>query len=238
MTLHWGSNHIASCLPEELLVRFHESYADPTLSVDAVSGLPIYNGKTGEMIMNMAAEKPMRVSRKKMRNLFSEGIDVQYGKAVEAVSTIDEGENKGKVKVVFKDGTEAVGDVVVGCDGQKSKVRESICGKEAAELTEVPLYLFNFTQKFTAEQALELRKLNPMFWTSIHPDHGTMFWVSSKLSNLILLFMLDKINSPRRTRSWQTRDMVLPDPADLDKQSAPRLREQLRGSSGIFPETC
>ena len=90
MTLHWGASHIASCLPEDLAARFHESYADPSLTLDAVTGLPIYNGKTGDLILEMGAEKPMRVSRKKMRNLFCEGIDVQYGKQVVRAYVIEE----------------------------------------------------------------------------------------------------------------------------------------------------
>jgi 2-polyprenyl-6-methoxyphenol hydroxylase-like FAD-dependent oxidoreductase len=173
MTLHWGSEHIAKCLPTELVDRISETYADPTVSPDAVTGLPIYNGKTGELIMEMAAHKPCRVSRRKLRNLFSEGLDIQYGK--ELVDIKEDGE---KVKVLFKDGTEVEGDLVVGCDGAKSRVREVICGKEQAALTEVPLLMFNFPHKFEKEQALVLREKNPLFITSIHPDHGTMFWIS------------------------------------------------------------
>ncbi|CAO2647494.1 Nn.00g084160.m01.CDS01 [Neocucurbitaria sp. VM-36] len=174
MTLHWGSNHIASCLPPELVERFNEAYADPQQKPDAATGLPIHNGKTGELIMEMAAEKPYRVSRKKMRNLFKEGIDVQYGKQLERTFIGEDG----KVKVEFKDGSTATGDVLVGCDGAKSKVRANICGEEAAKLTNVPVSMFNFPYKFDAELALRIRAQNQLFTTSIHPDHGTMFWLS------------------------------------------------------------
>ncbi|KAF2267335.1 FAD/NAD(P)-binding domain-containing protein [Lojkania enalia] len=173
MTLHWGSSHVSKCLPPELVERMAEAYADPTVAPDAVTGLPIYNGKTGELIFEMKAERPCRVSRKKMRNLFSEGLDVSYGK--DLVEIVEDGE---KVRAVFRDGTEAVGDVIVGCDGAHSRTRTCICGEEGAGLTTVPLSMFNFTQTFTAEQAMYLRKLNPLFITSIHPDHGTMFWIS------------------------------------------------------------
>ncbi|KAF2116985.1 hypothetical protein BDV96DRAFT_571368 [Lophiotrema nucula] len=173
MTLHWGSSHISKCLPPSLVDRMPETYADPSLSPDAVAGLPVYNGKTGELIMEMKAEKPCRVSRRKLRNLFKEGLDIEYGK--ELVGMREEG---GKVRCVFRDGTESVGDVVVGCDGARSKARECICGSDAAELTTVPLTMFNFTEKFEKEQALVLRERNPLFITSIHPDHGTMFWIS------------------------------------------------------------
>lgn len=181
MTLHWGSSHIASCLPDELTARFNETYADPSLKPDAVTGLPIHNGKTGDLIMEMGAEKPMRVSRKKMRNLFSEGIDVQYGKQVVRAYVIDDASSpdNGRVKVEFKDGEHAVGDVAVGTDGAKSLFRESIVGYEDAQLTTVPVNLINFPYKFNAELALQIRAYNKIFLNSIHPDHGTMYWLSS-----------------------------------------------------------
>jgi len=175
MTLHWGSSHIESCLPPNLVARFNEAYADPTQSPDATTGLPIYNGKTGELVMEMAAEKPCRVSRKKMRNLFSEGLDVQYGKEMVSADLTDDG----RVKVEFTDGSSATGDILVGCDGAKSRVRESIVGAEAAKLTSAPVSMFNFPYKFDTELATRIRDMNQLFITSIHPDHGTMFWLSS-----------------------------------------------------------
>lgn len=186
MTLHWGATHIASCLPEDLAARFHEAYADPSLKPDAVTGLPIYNGKTGELLMNMAAEQPVRVSRKKMRNLFSEGIDVQYGKEVERAYVIEDpsSHDNGRVRVDFKDGQHAIGDLVVGTDGAKSRLRESIVGFEDAQLTIVPVNLFNFPYKFDTELALKIRNENPIFINSIHPDTGTMYWLSSRFFSL------------------------------------------------------
>ncbi|KAG9199893.1 hypothetical protein G6514_007793 [Epicoccum nigrum] len=180
MTLHWGASHIASCLPEDLAARFHESYADPSLTLDAVTGLPIYNGKTGDLILEMGAEKPMRVSRKKMRNLFCEGIDVQYGKQVVRAYVIEDSSSpdNGRVKIEFKNGDHAVGDVVVGTDGAKSLLRESIVGFDDAQLTTVPVNLINFPYKFDAELSLQIRAYNKIFLNTIHPDHGTMFWLS------------------------------------------------------------
>jgi len=95
---------------------------------DAVAGLPVHNGKTGELLMTMAGERPCRVSRRKLRKLFSEGLTIQYGKEfVEA-----------QVVAAFADGTGVVGDVLVGCDGARLRVREVVCGEEAAQVTTVP----------------------------------------------------------------------------------------------------
>lgn len=57
-----------------------ETHADPSMSADAVAGLPVHNGKTGELLMMMAGERPCRVSKRKLRKLFSEGLTIQYGK--------------------------------------------------------------------------------------------------------------------------------------------------------------
>jgi 2-polyprenyl-6-methoxyphenol hydroxylase-like FAD-dependent oxidoreductase len=175
MTLHWGSSHISSCLPEPLAARFNEAYADPTQSPDAVTGLPIYNGKTGELLMEMGADRPRRVSRKKMRTLFAEGLDVQYGKSFISAEVKND-----KVEATFSDGSKATGSILVGCDGARSHVRSVLCGQEAAKLTIVPISMFNFPCRFDGELARKIRDLNQLFITSIHPDHGTMFWLSSQ----------------------------------------------------------
>jgi hypothetical protein len=182
MTLHWGAEHVQKCLPSELYARLSETYADPALDVNATIGLPVHNGKTGEKIMIMEAPNPCRVSRKKMRNLFREGLDIQYGK--ELVEIKNEGD---KVRCVFADGTDAIGDIVVGCDGAKSKARRCICGEEKGQLTKVPLSMLNFTEKFPKETALTIRSMNPLFITSMHPDHGSMFWLSSKRASYSML---------------------------------------------------
>ncbi|CAN9297654.1 unnamed protein product [Alternaria alternata] len=174
MTLHWGSSHIASCLPIELANRIHEAFADPTQDQASATGLSVFNGETGERIFEIAADKPCRVSRRKMRNLFSEGLDVQYGKKF-ASAVVDDDD---KVRVTFEDGSTATGHVLVGCDGAKSRVREAIVGTEAAKLTNASVSMFNFPYKFDADLAKRIRDMNPLFITSIHPSHGTMFWLS------------------------------------------------------------
>ena len=200
MTLHWGSTHIASCLPEELAARFHEAYADPTMKPDEISGLPIHNGKTGDLILIMGAENAIRVSRKKMRNLFTEGIDVQYGKQVVRTYVIEDSSShdNGRIKVEFKDGNHAVGDLVVGADGAKSQLREAIVGSEDAQLTTVPVNLINFPYKFDPELSLRIREYNKMFINSIHPDHGTMYWLSSTFFSLACI----PIGPLIRRQSW------------------------------------
>lgn len=81
MALHWGSAPLTACLPTDLLTRLHEAYANPTASLDTITGPPTFNGQTGELLLEMAGDLPQRVSRRKLRALFAESILVSYGKA-------------------------------------------------------------------------------------------------------------------------------------------------------------
>jgi len=79
MTLHWGTNHFDECLPQPLIDRLQSIHADqyfvPSPGQPVV--LPIYNGKTGDLLTQVEGDNPVRVSRRKMRALFAEGLDIQ-----------------------------------------------------------------------------------------------------------------------------------------------------------------
>ena len=78
MTLHWGKDHLAECLPQPLIDRLQSIRADQYFvpSPDQ-SDIPMYNGKTGDLLTKLKADNPVRVSRRKMRVLFAEGLDIQ-----------------------------------------------------------------------------------------------------------------------------------------------------------------
>lgn len=62
-------------LPPELRERNKETWCDPFYQETGYA-IDIYNGQTGEMI-GRTPGLSMRVSRRKLRKLFSEGIDIQ-----------------------------------------------------------------------------------------------------------------------------------------------------------------
>jgi 2-polyprenyl-6-methoxyphenol hydroxylase-like FAD-dependent oxidoreductase len=64
--------------------------------------------------------------------------------------------------VTFEDGSKATGDILVGCDGAKSRVRSVLCGEEVAQLTNVPVSMFNFPYKFEADLAKKIRDMNQL----------------------------------------------------------------------------
>lgn len=83
----------------------------------------------------------------------------------------------GEVEVRFEDGTSAVGDLVVGCDGARSAVRTCLVGAEAAACEDLDIQMFNVACTFPRETALLQRTGHPIFKNAVHPD-GFMWWQS------------------------------------------------------------
>jgi hypothetical protein len=134
MTLHWGVEYISKCVPPQLLAKLGEIRCDPFYD-GKDSSLPMYNAQTGGKLFDMPVADPMRVSRRKLRNFLSQGLDLQYGKKITSISPGPEG----TALAAFADGTTASGSLIVGCDGAKSVVREALVGKEAAQVEDLDI---------------------------------------------------------------------------------------------------
>jgi 2-polyprenyl-6-methoxyphenol hydroxylase-like FAD-dependent oxidoreductase len=179
MSIHWSRPLLEQLLPEELLARLREAAVDPSFDSSAEGGytVPFYNGKTGEHIISMPMKNAIRVSRRKMRNLCSEGLDIKYGEKL--VSVTHEGSG---VTAVFASGATAKGTIVIGTDGPQSTVRNILLGDKAASVPlDVVLYNMNVCYG-DAERALAVRKLHPMNTVALQPDRALSVWTSSKAS--------------------------------------------------------
>lgn len=184
-----------STLPAELQDRFDETLADPWYK--GGDGIPHVNGATGKVMGRVQMPGLVRVSRKKMRNfLTSDGrvnISVsyrlhrmtrctdstsQYGKRLVSV------DSDGIVATAtFEDGSTASGNLIIGCDGSRSKVREFLVGKAAAQPVETGMTLINHAVSgYTAEQALSFRKFHQIGTCGYHPDVHGIFLLTSRLN--------------------------------------------------------
>jgi hypothetical protein len=79
MSIHWARPLLKELLPEHLLGKIGEAQVDPTYDTSNTKGyaVPFYNGKTGDHIVDIPMVNAIRVSRRKMRTLCSEGINIQ-----------------------------------------------------------------------------------------------------------------------------------------------------------------
>lgn len=148
-----------------------------------------------------------RVSRRKLRNLCIDGLDIKWGKTLTGIKYSDDGE---KVTAHFADGTEYRGDLIVGADGPRSKVRELLLGTERARSQALGVVQNTTLVKYgTAEKALHVRSGNPLFYLGYNPD-GIVNFVSG-------MPLLSPISSRRKqwklTRSLRRTVQDIPDPS-------------------------
>ncbi|KAH0559497.1 hypothetical protein GP486_003988 [Trichoglossum hirsutum] len=171
--MHWSLPFLEKILPADLWVRLKEAQNDPFHESPPKDIFPILNSQTGEVLKNMPLPRTVRVSRRKMRTLCTEGIDIQYGKTLSDITYDPSGVG---VTAVFADGTTAKGSVLVGCDGPRSKVRELLVGPEKAAPSMLEVTHNNMAIEYRdAEKSLFMRKVHPIFYMGIHPDGHLVF---------------------------------------------------------------
>lgn len=80
MTLHRGASFISRCMPSEMRSELNAGICCDPFYGEKDLALPHYNGKTGEKLFDMPGEEPKRISRKKLRNFLSQGIDINVSR--------------------------------------------------------------------------------------------------------------------------------------------------------------
>lgn len=175
LAVHWALPIFGKILPEGHVQRMTETQCDPSHTGD--QRIQIYNSKTNELLKEVPNDGMRRLSRRKLRNLCLDGLDVQWGMTLTNV-TFGEGSNG--VKAHFADGTTYQGSIIVGADGTRSKVRELLLGAEKAKSKPLEVVQNMTVVKYgDAAKALHVRSGNPLFYLGYHPD-GIVNFVSSK----------------------------------------------------------
>jgi hypothetical protein len=77
MAMHWGGEFLSTVLSPELRSRLHEIDTDPHHDNSKDGGYVQCNGETGEVLVVMPGVMPRRVSRRRLRGLLSEGVDIR-----------------------------------------------------------------------------------------------------------------------------------------------------------------
>jgi hypothetical protein len=77
MGIHWSLPQLESLLPPDLAARLKEAQNDPFWEAPEQDTMKIYSGLDGEILKALPIPRTVRVSRRKMRVLCSQGIDVK-----------------------------------------------------------------------------------------------------------------------------------------------------------------
>ncbi|KAK4494807.1 hypothetical protein PRZ48_014163 [Zasmidium cellare] len=173
MGVHWGVPLIEKLLPPDLMARvIPEASVDKTLDyvTPPTNGSRIYDGVTGEVLKELVSEgKLIRVSRRKLRGLIAERIEVNFGHKLEDITYDDE---KDTATAHFANGTSSTGTTIVGADGPRSQIRSLLFGQtEAAAqpLTGIVHLSSTFSYR-DAEKAKFVRTAHPVWSMAIHPE--------------------------------------------------------------------
>jgi salicylate hydroxylase len=138
-------------------------------------------------------------------SLLPEGI-VSFGKSFDSL----EEQPDGTVQLRFEDGTTTLASAVIGCDGIKSKVRESVCGKEVGA-SYVGEYAYRaMVPKLEAEKALgaELARNG-----QIHCGYGT-YIVTYPVEHGEFTNMVAIPHEPGTAWSWGQDEWTVPATTD------------------------
>ncbi|KAF2731408.1 FAD-binding domain-containing protein [Polyplosphaeria fusca] len=177
LTIHWALKAFEKCLPPQLAERLKG------VQVDAEQG----RHDTGRFLfLDLANAEPkyvippserMRVHRKKLRALLSEGLPIRWRKTMLSFT-----QTSGSVLAHFEDGTTFEGCLLVGADGSSSRSRRLLFAATdpgLAELTELPVKFMGVTVRLAPSQAQILRDIDPLLFQGSHAKTGVYMWYST-----------------------------------------------------------
>ncbi|KAH7323464.1 FAD-binding domain-containing protein [Rhexocercosporidium sp. MPI-PUGE-AT-0058] len=177
ITIHWALPALRTCLSPELYERLATIQVDPQQGIRDTGRFLFLDLATAEPVYQIPPSERLRVNRLKLRALLAEGVDVRWGKyAVGFDADIDGGEG---VKVVFSDGTSAIGSVLIGADGSGSKIRRVLLGESVGKLNQLPVRFMGVTVRLTPEEVEPLRSIDPLLFQGSHRETGTFLWYST-----------------------------------------------------------
>lgn len=115
-------------------------------------------------------ENYYRLNRRKLRDLLSTDIDVNWGKKYTNFDIDDDG-----VTVHFDDGTHVEGSLLLGVDGKNSGVKRRLVGDEKSKLNPLSIGFMGLTLRLSPEKMKPFRDIHPILWQGTHP--GSRYYV-------------------------------------------------------------
>jgi len=173
--VHWSIPILEKLLPPDLSDRLFEAQCNPQLVTGLDHTIELRNSENGEVLKTIPTPKLKRVSRKKLRGLCREGIEVLWGKTLNDITYGVDGRT---ITALFADGSTYCGDLLVGADGPKSTVRELLLGPEKAKANPMEIvYNMSIVVYGDAAKALHVNSGHPQNSFGYNPN-GTFSFVA------------------------------------------------------------
>ncbi|KAJ5496916.1 hypothetical protein N7463_008903 [Penicillium fimorum] len=172
LTLHWSLPALRELLPEDIVERFPETFVNKEASARGdVGRFQFFNLKSGDALYNVPAAERIRVSRVRLRQLLTTGINVEWNKSFQNIeSTADE------ITAHFEDGTNYTGRLLVACDGSRSRTREILYPE--AQMNELPVQLLGASTLYSVEEMGGAESIDPFIFQGSHPDSNVFLFFS------------------------------------------------------------
>ncbi|KAH6853277.1 hypothetical protein B0I37DRAFT_358896 [Chaetomium sp. MPI-CAGE-AT-0009] len=172
----WGlsinSEALGNCLPDSLFNRLGYIQVDPQQQPTSDVGTGFLNLETAQPWITIPSSFRRRVDRGRLRELLATDIDVKWTKRVDRFRPTNSG-----ISVVFADGTEVEGSVLVAADGSGSRVRGLLVGDGQGRLDPVPVHYLAVTVRLTEDKMNQLP--HPVLFQGSHPDTGYYMFFST-----------------------------------------------------------
>jgi len=68
---------LEECLPKDIAERLNTATVDPIRGPSDRDVFPMFNGKTGELLMELPSPNVLRLARSKFRKLIATDVDIQ-----------------------------------------------------------------------------------------------------------------------------------------------------------------
>lgn len=129
MLMHWAMPIFQRLVPKDILRDLHLAICNPYLDFDStVETLPCYNGVTGNILFSSPTPGARRVSRRRLRALLAQDIDIRWSMKLKAITETEDG-----VQAEFEGGQKIKCGYILGADGTHSRVRELLLGAEKSK---------------------------------------------------------------------------------------------------------
>ena len=195
MGIHWALPLLEGLLPPRLAARIpKDGSVDGSLNYEEPpnNGAYIFDGVSGEILKDLVVPGRMvRVSRRKLRALCSEGVPVKQSHTLETVTCNDE---EGTVTATFTNGETYTGTLVVGCDGPRSVVRNNLFNFDPAGQAKPMEGAVNVPMAVSYPDPATARfvrsKSHPVWCMAIHPE-------------LFTFISMQDVVDPERPETWR-----------------------------------